>query len=168
MAVISIPPNFPFGNQFAGISTAIDGTGSFTNEDKANAAENKFYKSDTVSFVATGDDSQGALITTASGMPPGIGFIDQGSGSLNLEGTPSNSIIPTFPVEIYDGQPVSTGGTPSSYSLGDQVNIYKRFDVTVRSKDKASTTITLPLYVIKDWSEEVNSLLNRVNQLYPE
>lgn len=168
MAVVAIPAGFPFGNQFAGKIVATDGFGSFTNEDKANAAETKPYESEQVSFVASGDDSQGSLVTTASGMPPGIGFVDEGSGKLHLIGTPSNSIIPTLPASIYDGGQVSTGGTPSSYSLGDQVNIYQQYSVTVQSKHIATGTMTLPLYVIKDWGEEMNSLLDKVNQLYPE
>jgi hypothetical protein len=168
MGVVAIDPGFPFGNQFAGKKTATDGLGSFTNEDKANAAETKPYESETVEFIASGVDSQGALITTATGMPPGIGFVDEGAGKLHLIGTPSNSIIPTLPTSIYEGGSVSTGGTPSSFSLGDQDNIYKEFSVTVKSKHIATGNITLPLYVIKDWNVEKETLLNQVNRLYPE
>ena len=167
MAVTVIPPNFPFG-QFENTLVISDGQGTFVNEDKANAAETKPYKSKTVSFVASGDDVQASLVTTASGMPPGIAFVDEGLGKLHLDGTPANSIIPTLPVNIYDGVTVSTGGTPASFKLGDQVNIYRVFTVTVKSKHKATGQISLPLYVVKNWNEEMNSLLDKINQLYPE
>jgi len=170
MSVLSIPPNFPFG-QFENTLTITDGLGTFVNENRANAAETKPYESKTVSFVAVGgSDSQGALVTTASGMPPGINFVDEGSGKLHLVGTPSDSIIPTYSGNVYEkgNGSVSTGGTPSSYTLGDAVNIYKEFTVTVKSKDNATAQLVLPLFVIKDWNTEMNSLVNKVNSEYPE
>lgn len=161
MAVIPVDPNFAFG-QVENIQSSEDGAGTFKNGDKANAAETLQFKSKSVFFIATGVDTQGSLISTATGMPPGISFVDAGNGEVYLEGIPSNGIIPDYDVSIYDlNQPIiSSGGTPGSYTLGDQVNIYVKFDVTFRSQHINIGTQTFPLYVIKDWNNEKNALLD--------
>jgi hypothetical protein len=161
----------PGSGQFDNTITVTDGGGSFTNETDANGAETKALKSDIVEFGASGDDSKGALTTTASGTPPGVSGVDEGSGKLHLAGTPSNSIIPTYDISLYakDNPPtISTGGTPATYRVGDQVNIYKKFDVTVTSKHKASASVTVPIYIVKDWNEEKDNFLAYVDQEYPE
>jgi len=169
MGVVAVNPNFNFG-QVESVETVSDGTGSFISEDKANAAETKFFKSKTVEFVAGGDDSQGSLVSWATGMPPGVGYIDEGAGKIRLEGTPTNNIIPDFPIKIYDQNTpsVSTGGTPSSYTLGDQVNVYVEYSITFFSKHKATGSITFPMFVIKDWDNEKDGLLQKVYTEYPE
>jgi len=161
----------PASGQFDNTITITDGGGSFTNETDANGAETKPLFSDIVEFGASGDDSKASLTTSASGTPPGVSGVDEGLGVLHLEGTPANSIIPTYDISLYnkDNPPtIPTGGTPATYTSGQQVNIYKKFDVTVTSSDKASASVTVPIYIVKDWNEEKNNLLASINETYPE
>ena len=161
----------PASGQFDNTIAITDGGGSFTNSTDANGAETKPLRSDKVEFGASGDDSKGSLVTTASGTPPGVSGTDEGSGVLRLEGAPANSIIPTYDIGLYakENTPtISTGGTPASYTLGDQVNIYKKFDVTVTSTHKASASETIPIYIVKDWNIEKDNFLAFVAQTYPE
>lgn len=165
MAVVNVQKPEP---SFKNTIVITDGAGSFVTETNADCAETKPYLSEEVKFIGTGDDKTGSLVTTASGTPPGVSGSDQGSGVLYLEGTPSDNIIPQLPVSVYEGGTVSTGGTPASYTLGDQVNIYKVFNVTVKSKHKSSAEVTIPCFVIKDWNLEKESLIQKINEEYPE
>lgn len=169
MAVTPQNPGFAF-NQVENTVTITDGLGSFINAQFVNAAETKFFRSKEVRFVASGDDKQGSLVSWAEGMPPGVDFVDLGQGRVRIEGTVSNNIIPDMPVSIYDlSEPsVSTGGVPGTYKLGDQVAIYKVFTITFKSKHLAQGQISFPMYVVKDWGNEMQALLNKVQSEYPE
>lgn len=163
----------PASGEFDNTITITDRGGSFVNETNANGAETKPLFSDVVRFVGTGDDKTNKLSTSASNTPPGVSGVDEGSGVLHLEGTPSNSIIPTYNfASAYEknGGPISTGTdtVPSTYTPGQQVNIYRKYDVDVTSTDKASLTITVPCYIIKDWNGERQALLDHLNETYPE
>lgn len=170
MAVTPIDPGFAF-DQVEGAEPQIDGLGTLTIGDKCNAAETKFFKSKTVEFVASGADVQSSLVSVAKGMPPGVGFVDEGNGKVHLEGVVSNGIIPDYPVDIYDlSEPTveATGGTPGTYKLGQQDNIYVKFDVTFESSHISKGAITFPMYVVKDWNNERQALLDLVEEKYGE
>lgn len=161
----------PSSGEFDNTIPIVDGGGTYTNSSQINGQETKPLLSDIVEFAASSPDVQASLVTTASGMPPGVSGVDEGSGVLHLEGTPSTSIIPTFPLSIYDKEnpaTVSTGGTPSSYTLNDQVNIYVEFSVEVTCKHKATKKTTLSHYIIKDWNEEKDNMLAYVAETWPE
>lgn len=161
----------PASGQFDNAIAIVDGDGTFVNELNANAAETKEMFSDIVEFDATPDDSKARLTTVATGMPDAVIGVDEGNGVLHLEGIPNNNIIPTYDISLYDKEnppTIATGGTPATYVADDQVNIYVKFDITVTSSDVSSASVTIPLYVIKDWNEEKENLIASVQQKYPE
>lgn len=161
----------PSSGQFDNTESITDGAGSFTNETDANGAETKPLVSDVVEFLASGDDVQASITCSGSGFPPGVSGVDEGLGVFHCEGTPSDSIIPTFPIEIFnkDNPPtVSTGGTPATYTAGDQVNVYKSYDIEVTGSHKASADVTVPMFIVKHWGVEMQNMLDYINQTYPE
>jgi len=161
----------PSSGQFDNTAVVTDGLGSFTNETDANGAETKPLVSDVVEFTASGDDKQPSITCSGSGFPPGVSGVDEGSGVFHCEGTPTDGIIPTYPIAIYDKEnplTVSTGGTPATYTLGDQVNVYKSYDVEVTGTHLASASVTVPMFIIKDWGVELQNMLDYIASTYPE
>lgn len=168
-SVVTLPGATYFDNT---INITDGPVGTFITGDRGQSVEGKPYYSKQIIFQGNCSvpDTTATLVTTATGMPPGVSFVDEGSGVLHLEGTPEDSIFTTIDNnDLYSGSSVSTGGIPGSYTLGDTDIIYKEYNVTVTSTNKCGTaTEIVPLRVAKNWNAERDAFLARIDQEYPE